>query len=251
MKFHKTESGKTKPKKEVCGLNHALMVLVLLAGCVLAACGAARAQTEVTAGLDIASAYVDRGATVSDSAVLQPYIEFESGRFGIGVWGNINTSDDDEPGSWQFSEIEFSVSYTAGFGPGEVTVEYAEYTFPGQEDKADREIGVTAGFEGFLDPSVFLGYGVGGGINGDIYAEAGISREIQLDGGFRLFFDAAAGYLRPDEGKSGFSHYTAGAGAGYGPFAARLEYTGRIDEDVLGDDYDVSLVWMFQVSHAF
>ncbi len=227
-----------------------VLCLALLAVCVFAS-SPASGEVEVTAGLDIAGAYVDRGETVDDSLVLQPYVEFEYGRFGLGVWGNMNTSGDEEPGSGQFSELELSAFYTAPFARGEISAEYSECVFPGQEEKAEREIEVSAALDGFLNPSFSAAYGVGGGISGDVYAEAGISREIPLEGGFTLFFDAAAGYLSPDEGASGFSHYTAGAGAGYGPVAARLAYTGRIDEDVLGDAYDVSLVWMLSVSREF
>ena len=45
-------------------------------------------------GADINSAYVWRGITFNDGAVIQPSLDVTTGGFGFNVWGNIDIDDD-------------------------------------------------------------------------------------------------------------------------------------------------------------
>ncbi|MFZ5981206.1 MAG: TorF family putative porin, partial [Candidatus Zixiibacteriota bacterium] len=101
------------------GLVLGLLGLVLSSG----ASGASAAQ--VSAGTDVVSAYVWRGMTFNDEAVVQPYLNVaaENG-FGVSVWGNYDVGDyggtlaqDNE-----FSEIDLTLTYGFSLGPAEMTV---------------------------------------------------------------------------------------------------------------------------------
>jgi hypothetical protein len=63
-------------------------------------------------------------------------------------------------------------------------------------------------------------------------------------------------FVDPDEGESGFSHFTVSAGLSYGPFGASVMYIGQIDDDVLvdvkdGGSYDVEVVGMLSAAVSF
>jgi len=235
-------------KKMITGVAVAAM---MVAGVALAA--------EVDVTVDVASAYVFRGETFNDGVVVQPGLEVAL-PYGltVGVWGNIDIDDyDGTLEKNQFSEIDVYVSYALPIDLLDISIGYTEYTFPGAEGKADREVGIEYGYE-VAGVEVGLGvfYGLDGGIKKNLYAELTLATSYELIDGVSLDLGASAGYLNPDEGKSGFSGYSLGAGLSYGILSASVTYYGQIDDDVLvdvkdGGTYDVDVVGMLSLALEF
>lgn len=72
-------------------------------------------------GVDFASRYVWRGGSYSDSPAIQPYAEFASGNFTMGLWASYETG-----GEVVGQEFDFYASYA--FGP--VSIGITDYAFP-------------------------------------------------------------------------------------------------------------------------
>jgi len=215
--------------------------------------GAARpvlADASVT--LDIASAYVFRGITFNDGPVVQPGIEVTLHGLTIGAWGNLDLDDyDGAVEKNQFSEIDWYLAYGIPVGLAEIGIGYTEYTFPGAEGDAEREVSLGVGFDVPLAPELAVYYGVDGGIEKDLYLEAGLGHGFALMDGLELDLGATIGYLNPDEGKSGFSAWSLTAGLSYGMFGASVTYYGQLDDKVLPDGpgaYDVEIVGMLSLA---
>lgn len=234
------------------------MKAVKIAVAVMAAAGTMAAsvmavEAEITLSVDVASAYVFRGVTFNDGPVLQPGMEAEIGDFVIGVWGNIDLDDFDgtlEKG--QFSEIDVYAAYALPVEFMDIAIEYCEYTFPGAEGKAEREVALAFGMDVPLSPTLLVAYGIDGGIKKDLYIELGVGYEMDVADMFSVELGATIGYLSPDEGDSGFSAYSLTAGVAKGPFYASVTYVGQIDDDVLTDeDYDVDVYGLLGMAFTF
>jgi uncharacterized protein (TIGR02001 family) len=72
-------------------------------------------------GVDFASRYVWRGLEFSDSPVVQPYAEFASGNFTLGVWASYETG-----GQVVGQEFDFYAGYTFGA----ISLGFIDYAFP-------------------------------------------------------------------------------------------------------------------------
>lgn len=236
-----------------------MMAAGLLAGTMLVGPVAVDAA-EVTVGADVASAYVFRGVTFNDGIVVQPYVDI-AGLPGVlegltfGIWGNVDADDyDDTLESGQFSEIDIYASYAIPVEGINLAIEYCEYTYPTAPVLADREIGLSLGLDAVISPFVGVYYGLDGGIEKSLYAEAGVGFETELAEGVGLSLGALAGYLDPDGGESGFSQYELSASLSYGIFSAGVTYFGQIDDDVLVDGayaYDVEVVGTLGLAYTF
>jgi uncharacterized protein (TIGR02001 family) len=196
----------------------------------------AMAEAEVT--VDVASAYVFRGVTLNDSAVLQPGLS-ASGPIDISVWGNLDLADYDEIGleSGEFSEIDIAASYDIplDLDPVSFSVGYIEYTYPTAGADADREVSIGAALGLPLEPSITAYYGVDGAVDDSVYVELAAGLEQELAEGLSGSLGAVVAYASPDEGDDGFSHYSVSAGLSYGLLSASVTYVGQIDDDVLTD----------------
>ena len=236
-----------------------LLVMTAVA-CMVA--GAA-SGAEVSATLDVASAYVFRGATFNDGVVVQPGMEVCGfpvvEGLAVGVWGNLDIDDyDGAVADGQFSEIDLYASYDIPL-PTEVlglSVGYCEYTYPSGGGDADREVSIGLGLGIPLSPSVSINYGVDGGIEETLYVKLGIEHEQEVTEDLGLSASAAVGYVVPETGDSGFSHYVVTVGAGYSVVSASISYIGQIDDDVLpdvedGGAYDADVVGMIGVGLDF
>ena len=226
---------------------------ILLAG----ATGADAAEASVS--VDVASAYVFRGATFNDGAVLQPGLEVSGLPIDLGVWGNLDLDDYDgavEDG--QFSEIDIYGSYSLPIESEdvEVSVGYTEYVYPSAGGDADREVSLSAGLALPLAPSVTASYGVDGGIDKDLYVEAGVSHGVEVSEDLSVEGGATMAFLDDDDGESGLSNFTVSLSATYKFLTAGVTYVGRIDDDVLADvedggAYDTEVYGTIGISHAF
>lgn len=243
---------KNEGKREMKAISKVMAVGLVM---MVTAAGALAAEAEVTLSADVASAYIFRGVTFNDGVVLQPGMEAAIGAFTVGVWGNLDL--DDYNGALeknQFSELDLYASYALPVEFMDISLDYCEYTYPGAEGEADREIALSYGLALPLSPSLMVAYGVDGGIEKSLYAELGAGHELQLSEMVALDAGATVGYLDPDEGESGFSHFTASLGLSMGPFSASVTYVGQIDDDVLPDGegaYDVEVYGMLGVAGTF
>ncbi len=226
----------------------AVMAAVMTVATVAMATG-----VETTLSLDAASAYVFRGVTFNDGPVMQPGMEVWIGRFSIGAWGNLDLGDyDGILEKNQFSEIDVYATYALPLEFMDMAIEYVEYTFPGTEEKAEREFALTLGLDTTLSPTLLAAYGFGGGIKDDLYIELGVGYQMDVTDRSSLEMGATLGYLNPNEGDSGFSCYTLALGAAWGPLYARVTYVGQIDDNVLTDDvYDVRVYGLLGVAYSF
>ena len=100
---------------------------------------------------------------------------------------------------------------------------------------------------------------MGGNAENAWYAEAAIEHQIDLPKDWAVKASATVGYVHPDDGPDGFSHYTLSLGAGYAFCYASVTYVGQIDKNVLptiasneiGTGYDVSVYGTVGVSIDF
>jgi len=232
---------------------------------------------EVSFSIDMASAYVFRGSTFNDGAVLQPGIEIGGLPITVGVWANFDIDDyDGAANDGQFSEIDIFASYTLPIPSEllEVSVAYCEYTYPGAGGDptasldadgsaqaegtfgvSDREAAISFGLDLPLAPSVAINYGIEGGIEKDLYVEACIAHELEL-GEVTVELGAALGFLSPDEGESGLSHANVSASCSYKMLSVSVTSVNSIDDDVLpdvedGGSYDVGVYAIVGVSQSF
>lgn len=203
-----------------------------------ATAAAAGENSSATLAADFVSAYVWRGITLNDGPVFQPSVEVRYAGFGVNVWGNLDI--DDYHGaleSGEFSEIDFTLSYSAGLGAFDLEAGYIEYTFPGGEIWADREL--------YLDGGLDLGGGVSLGAavfyNTDvrgIYAAFGLGYKMAVTPTFGMEASVSVGAAQKRmikfmaDGRRGGWHdinlslgasYDLGGGAGLSAFATYVE----------------------------
>ncbi len=217
------------------------MVTVVAVVAAVLGMGTTLFAAEATLSLEVASAYVFRGATFNDGAVLQPGLEVGGlGGLSVGVWGNLDIDDyDGVLAENEFSEIDLYGAYAIPVECMDLSVGYTEYTYPSGGGDADRELGVSAGVGvAGIDLGAGLFYGIDGGIEESLYVELSAGSSHELTASLGLDLGATVGYVRPDEGEDGFSHYTASLGLRYAALSAGVTYVGQIDDEVLADVED-------------
>lgn len=86
---------------------------------------------DVSAGVELNSAYVWRGVTLNDGLVLQPSLILAKSGVEIFFWGNINIDDyDGTLETDEFSEIDIDVSYGRELIGLNVRLGVVQYTYP-------------------------------------------------------------------------------------------------------------------------
>jgi uncharacterized protein (TIGR02001 family) len=236
-----------------------MITKTVVAGAVAALAGTASAEVSVTA--DFVSAYVFRGVTLLDGASFQPGIEAsgfglpeEYGAVSAGIWGS---ADLEGSNADTFQETDYYVSYSlpALVEGVDLFVGYTEYAYAANVSDKEFNAGV-----GFSVADVALGaavyQGVGGEIDTQLYAEFSAGYDLEVSEDVAVSLGANVGYLHPESGESGFSHYDLTASTSFtltdvwsiGAFGT---YIGHIDEDVLGASYDVDFVGGLNLGAAF
>ncbi|MGD9873814.1 MAG: TorF family putative porin [Kiritimatiellia bacterium] len=231
-----------------------LMLLAVMAVCLAntMAFGA-----DVAAGIDLASAYVFRGATFNDGLVAQPSVEISGLPVTFGVWGNFDLDDyGGNVAKNEFSEIDLYAGYEIplGLDPFGLAAGCTEYTYPGGGAEADREVSLTASADILLNPTVALFYGFDGAIADSVYAEAGLGHSFALPADVSLDAGLTVGYLNPEDGADGFSHWTGSVELSWKMLSAGMVYIGQIDDEVLPEGefaYDAEVAVTLGLSHAF
>lgn len=201
----------------------------------------ALAGSTATVGLDYASAYVFRGVTLNEEAVLQPSLSLEnSSGVSLGVWGNFDIKEnkaDDIGGAkqeQQFSEIDIIIGYALPIDSDVISasIGMTEYTYPNAEAAADREVSVNVTLDLPVTTNLSLNYGVDGAINKAMYSELSFEKEVLNQGDFAMSLGASVGHVKPDEGDSGISHGTVSAGLSYSNLTASVTHVIETDEDI-------------------
>jgi uncharacterized protein (TIGR02001 family) len=131
--------------------------LMTLALCVVLAAVAVPAlalgPVDVNADLTYNSKYVWRGMTATDDAVIQPGFSANLLGFGVGFWGNIDTSDYND-NEWEFNEVDYTLAYElklplVSFGAGLIY-----YDFPNTGADGTTELYLSASASVLLSPSL-------------------------------------------------------------------------------------------------
>lgn len=232
------------------------MRAIILAGMLIAGSAiAADRETAVSLSADAASAYVFRGETFNDGLVLQPGLEIRGLLLTFGIWGNMDIDNYSRTlKGLEFSEIDIYASYETPVKG--VSLGYCEYTYPGTDSAADREISIAYEASVFLNPYLSINYGIDGGLKKSLYVEAGVLWEEKISDDTAFTASVSSGYRNPDEGESGFSHYLVSVSITYKVFTFSLNYAGQIDDTVLpdiedGGRYDTGLYGVAGLSADF
>ena len=192
---------------------------------------ATASAADVSAALDINSAYVWRGITFSKGGVAQPSLDVSGvkvGQVGLGVnvWSNFNLSSwEGRVQNGQFSALDLTL--TASLPKG-FKASYIEYVFavggttkPGPAEPSTREIMVSWSRAMPITPTVCLYYDVEQ--IKDVFLLASLARRLELSKKAAATLTAEGGYT----GKK-FARYYSGAKGGLYHF----NLTGRVSYQV-------------------
>lgn len=194
-----------------------------------------------SASLDLATAYIFRGATVTDTFVAQPAVRAEVlPGLTLGAWGNMDLdSDGGRYREREFSEIDLTASYAIPIEGPSLSIGYIEYVYPHADVGPDRELFVSLGLDVLLQPVVTAYWGVDGIVHRELYAEASISHSFDLVGGLALDLSAVLAARHSDRRESGLSHAVLGAALRYEFVKAGVAWLPALDDDVLPDEVHV------------
>ena len=218
-------------------------------------------SADVTAAVDVNSAYVWRGITFNDGVVFQPSVDVTSGGFGFNVWGNLDADNyDNTLESGEFSEIDLTASYGFTVKSVSFTVGYIEYLFPAG-GSGTREVYGSIGIE----PVKGLTTGVGVYWDfdevEDYYMNLNLGYSRDISDKLSMNSKVSVGYAGENMSiayggtKDGFHDYNISAGLGYAATDALslsgfIAYTDSFDDEVLPDQ-DVNLYGGVGVSYSF
>ncbi|MDY6906542.1 MAG: MltA-interacting MipA family protein [Thermodesulfobacteriota bacterium] len=217
-------------------------VLLMMVTAMAVGFGGNALAADVSAGADVVSAYVWRGITFNDEAVVQPYVDVtaENG-ININVWGNYDLGDYNETvDNGEFSEIDLTLSYGFSLDPVDITVGHIEYLFPGVNgDQGTSEL--------FIGASVSPLEGLSAGIDfyydydegEEYYTAASLSYDFELPGGVGIGLGGSAGYAGNKyaaDGDHDFYDYNLSCSASYAVtdavgVSAFIAYTDSFDDD--------------------
>lgn len=216
-----------------------LLGAAVLAGGIAGRPGQATAQAEVGAQVDLYSAYVWRGLSLTNKPVAEPslYLSFPAGRASVtvGGWANIDIGEYDDPaddlsqsggvGAFNLSEFDPYAEVSVPAGKATITGGVLGYVFPNDfgatEDLNTWEVYGTVGFDLPLSPEVAVYYDVdkvkGAYIQGTVAHSLPLSQKLSLDLGALVGFSAGQGVSDdPDElanfSDDGFTHADFSAG---------------------------------------
>jgi hypothetical protein len=250
-----------------CNKTVAILCLVAALGCPAVAqteeaavpTPAGRWTPHLSGGLDLASAYIYKGMTLSDDLVAQPWLELSGLPLTLGVWGNYDLgSYDGNIRRHALSEVDLSVSRGLTLGAFEAVVGYLYCTYPTVDYENDHFATLDLSYA-VIEPLRFGVYGdytVAGSLDKNWYVRPYVNYTLTLtpDLGFDVF--GKVGYLNNDdsEASDGWAHYDLGVKANYKILTAGITYIGRLNSNVLPDGiyaYDTKWVYTLGVSFEY
>lgn len=251
-------------------------IIALIALTFVLATGSAYAA-DASGAVDIYSAYVWRGYTLNEEAVIQPSMDITKGGFGFNVWGNFDVIDDDDDielaDTNQFSEVDLTLSYSLSVGKLDFGVGIIEYLFPYIEnDGAESAYNATREIYASVGVNIIEGLSAGVAYYRDVdevedyYATFSLSYGFSIAEKLEVALDATVGYAGEDFAQSyggdeeleeGFHDYALSLGLTYPvtealSIGATYVYVDTLDEDVLAEDaVIVSSYGGINIAYAF
>lgn len=186
---------------------------------------------DVEYDLALYSAYVWRGLTVTDGAVLQPAVDIShASGVSLNVWGNLDLDDVNDLAG-ELSEIDLTLAYEVPTGSAlGLEVGWIEYLFPSTGYPTTREVYVSAGLDLVVDPFLEVYYDFGQ-IDGT-YGQIGLTFGGDLSDKVGWEAAASAGYA-----DSAFSEGYGGSGSGWYDGTASLTVTVAVSDVVSLDGF--------------
>ena len=206
---------------------------------------------DANVGLDIATSYIFRGATLNDSFVAQPHFDLSGipavKGLSFGSWANFDIEDDDSgsPEGGHFSEIDLYASYALPLNSNDygISVGYSEYTYPRSVSDEDREINSALTIQAVpLSPVLTVNYGVDGAIEEQVYIDLSLGHRFELSSDMSMSVGALAAYLvqaKDSAADDGFSYAEVDASVAFGPIVGKIAYYFETDEDVMEVETDL------------
>lgn len=206
-----------------------LVILVVLLFVVCSASAFAYSEDDESAftwGFEggFVSKYVFRGILSTDGICFQPDFWIGTGPFTFDIWGNMDMDDANEAG-WEFSEVDFTLSYDHSFPLVDVTAGATYYMFPAIDADETTEVFAGAAFIDFpFTPSLTVYYDVqdAEGMYFDLGFGGTVGGTNDVTG---MDWDAHLGY-----GTSEYNDYYFGAGdssigPGFNDFSLEISRT--------------------------
>ena len=228
--------------------THTIAIAALALACLF---GATSASADVSAEytLDLASAYVWRGLSVTDGLVFQPgaTISHDSG-FSLSFWGNMDL-DDVNSYDGDFIELDIILDYAFDTdGPTDFSIGLIEYLFPVGDDPAaggaasTTEIYLALSWDVALSPAINLYYDFDQ-VDG-FYGDVGLSWGTDFSESGTFEISALAGYADDDYAvayggtEGGFYNGQVTLSIGWAPengwgFGGYVAYSDSLDKDAL------------------
>lgn len=128
-------------------------LMLCLAVIAVAVPALAMGPVDVNADLALNSKYVWRGMTVTDDLVLQPALSANVMGFGLGLWGNLDTSDYND-NEWEFNKIDYILTYELAMPMVSLGAGLIYYDFPNTGGDATTELYVRAAANVLFSPSL-------------------------------------------------------------------------------------------------
>lgn len=253
-------------------------IIALLVLTLVLATGSAYAA-DASGAVDIYSAYVWRGYTLNEEAVIQPSMDVTKGGFGFNVWGNFDVIDDDDDielaDTNQFSEVDLTLSYSFSVSKLDFGVGVIEYLFPYIEgDGAGGESAYNATRELYASVGANIFGGLSAGVTyywdvdevEDYYATFNLSYGFTIGEKLEIALNGTVGYAGEDfaqfyggdeELEAGLHDYTLSLGITYPvtealSIGATYVYVDTMDEEVLPEDsVIVSSYGGINIAYAF
>lgn len=244
--------------------------IVLAAFMVLFIGGAAShaIAADVTAAVDVNSAYVWRGQTFNDGLVIQPSVDVTKGGFGFNVWGNLDIDDyDNSLDDGEFSEVDLTLSYGYTLGNVDVGVGWIEYLFPTTDmggGPGTREFYISLGTALPAGFSVSFNYYYDFDEVEDFYSVLGLSYSYTINDQTTFEAGASVAYAGDEycgDADAGFYDYSLSLSLSYAVSEAlsigvNIVHVDAIDDDKLvdindGGTLDVKTYGGVNISYAF
>lgn len=197
-----------------------------------------QAVADAGVGLDVASAYVFRGAEVSDDVAVFGQAEVSANGFTVNTWAWWDT---DAAGDTDIGEVDLTLTYALPTEAVDLSVGVIEYLYPASGG-SDREVVVALGGKDIpLNPVITAYFGLEGSPEDDLYVTLGISHVIDLADALDLELGALAAYWDDDSaGESGIAEGNVSAALSYAlsettSVGANVAYSTNLDDKVLTD----------------
>lgn len=191
-------------------MKKTLLITTSLFLLLLAIAPAVNAQDEESpwsAGLDIYSSYIWRGAKFGSGPAFQPSVSFATGGFEIGAWGSISASTDEA------LEMDLYAGYSFALGEnGSLGITVTDYYFGGDWLEGSNH---------FIEPLVSVGLG-GLSLTG--------AYMFMPEGSVTASGDENSGDLYV-EASYGFKNFSIGLGAGEGQYTMHEDENGEAKDD--------------------